>query len=99
MSKVEELVTQRDLIIGFYRECYAFDWLYEYSDDHSVYEKGDKAHQELSARSLKNYALYKTYQAFYNYWEDRRKGKIVSVPEIKDFIDLPVLHPDLTEKK
>jgi len=99
VSKVEELVPQRSLIMAYYKECYEFDWLREYSDNPNIHARGLEARKALSSKALKNYALYKMYQAFFDYWENKRKGRIVSVPEIRDFIDLPILHPDLTEKK
>jgi hypothetical protein len=48
----------------FYDRCAAFDWFYDYSDDHRVWQRGCAAHDVLRAESARDPAKREIYQAW-----------------------------------
>lgn len=52
----------------------AFDWGYEWSDDHSVYEAGRKRHEELSALATLSPAHKQMFKAFEAHEKARNYG-------------------------
>jgi len=60
----------------------AFDWTYEYSDDHNVWKKGSKHESEIKEVLKQQPELQEMYDAFYSYiWVDRNNK-----PKLEDFV-------------
>lgn len=51
----------------FYDKCAAFDWYYEYSDDHRVWQRGCTAHDALRAEAASDPAKSEIYQAWHKH--------------------------------
>ena len=72
----------------FYNELVRFDWWYDYSDDHSVWTRGNEKEKELSyrAESLGESAK----EMFFKFRYDYKMGKCER-PQLSDFIEEKML--------
>jgi hypothetical protein len=52
---------------GFYDRCESFDWYYEYSDDHRVWQRGCAAHDALRAEAISDPEKDVIYQAWHKH--------------------------------
>jgi len=67
----------------FYNACAQMDWFYDYSDDHSVWNRGNDRDRELRRIAEGNTHLEKIYRDFrYEY----TSGRIES-PQLSDYIE------------
>ena len=68
----------------FYNELVRFDWWYDYSDDHSVWTRGNQKEKELSYRAESLGESGK--EMFYKFRYDYKMGKCER-PQLSDFIE------------
>ena len=67
----------------FYKACAQMDWFYDYSDDHSVWTRGNNRDRELSRIADSSPILEKIYSDFrYRY----TRGEIER-PQLSDYIE------------
>ena len=67
----------------YFAECIQMDWFYDYSDDHSVWTRGNNRDRELSRIADGSPILEKIYRDFrYRY----TRGEIER-PQLSDYID------------
>ena len=77
---------------AFIDELKKKDWMYEYSDDGSVWRAGDKHHQEIQAKASQDIYLAEAY-SIYEHWAFRHERKVnVTRDELKD--DLALVRED-----
>ena len=76
----------------FINELKKKDWMYEYSDDGSVWRAGDKHHRELQAKASQDIYLAEAY-TIYEHWAFRHQRNVtVTRDELKD--DLALVRED-----
>ena len=75
----------------FYNELVRFDWWYDYSDDHSVWTRGNEKEKELSYRAESLGESGK--EMFDKFRYDYKMGKCER-PQLSDFIEekLSLIH-------
>ena len=67
-----------------YQKLCGFDWWYEYSDDHSVWQRGSKQEDEL--RRLAESLGESGKEMFFKFRYDYSRGKC-ELPQLSDFIE------------
>ena len=68
----------------FYEELIRFDWWYDYSDDHSVWTRGNEREKELS---LKSKSLGESGRLMFEKFKYEYSTGKCELPQLSDFIE------------
>lgn len=74
----------------FFMKLRRHDWFYEYSDDHSVWQRGQAARHELRQLAKENDTFALMYDDYINYInaivKEGPKQESVPVPKLEDYL-------------
>lgn len=66
-SKQKEAFVPENDLHQYFNECEMFDWFYEFSDSHRVWENGEREYKRLKSRSRTSPEHAKIFSAWFEY--------------------------------
>jgi hypothetical protein len=78
MKRVKQVGSTAEQIREYYSELSVFDWFYDYSDDHSVWTRGNEGKKVLYDKSYDSVDFYTMYREFVKWTQGRREKPIIS---------------------
>jgi len=79
-SKIQRAVLSSEALGDYFTELSGLDWFYEYSDDHSVWKRGQEAYENIQRKKYQNETTLKMFNDFRS-WSNGRRER----PERKDY--------------
>jgi len=68
----------------FYRQLSRHDWAYSFSDDHSVWRRGEAVSSALAMTAKSDPGLMPMYLMFCNWCRDHMNGKPAPMPTLSE---------------
>ena len=79
-SRIQRAVLSSEELGDYFTELSNLDWFYEYSDDHSVWKRGQEAYEMVGRKKYQNEITLKMFNDFRS-WSNGRRER----PERKDY--------------